>query len=267
MSGRRDPVVCALRAVVVVFTVFMLAPILVVVALSFTSAGFVAFPMPGLSLRWFARIVEYEPFMQGLRTSLQVAIGATLLSCLLGVPASLALARSNHAAAHAMMAFLLSPLSMPMIVLGFASLFFLSRIGLGLSLVALLVAHTCVCLPYVIRITASVYCTLPPSLEEAAEILGASRLATLWHVVLPLLRPAIAAGALFSFLVSFDNLPLSFFFGSPATNTLPVVMLAYVEQQFDPSIAALSTVQLAAAIMILLLVDRFFGLDKLVVTT
>jgi len=153
-----------------------------------------------------------------------------------------------------------------MIVLGFASLFFLSRIGVGLSLAALLIAHSCVCLPYVVRMTAAVYRTLPPSLEEAAEILGASRLATLRHVVLPQLRPAIAAGALFSFLVSFDNLPLSFFFGSPQTNTLPVIMLSYVEQQFDPSIAALSTAQLVVAVVILLVVDRLYGLGRLVVS-
>jgi putative spermidine/putrescine transport system permease protein len=266
MTRRIDPALWALRAVVALFTVFMLAPILVVVAIAFTSAGFVSFPIPGLSLRWFQRMIDYAPFMQSLWVSTQVAVGATLLACLLGVPASLALARSRRAAAQAMMTFLLSPLSMPMIVLGFASLFFLSRIGVGLSLGALLIAHTVVCLPYVIRVTASVYRALPPSLEEAAEILGASRLATLRLVVLPLLRPAIVAGSLFSFLVSFDNLPLSFFFGSPDTNTLPVVMLAYVEQQFDPSIAAISTAQLAVAVVLLVLADRFYGLERLVVS-
>jgi len=128
-----------------------------------------------------------------------------------------------------MMAFLLSPLSMPMIVLGFASLFFLSRIGVGLSLAALLIAHSCVCLPYVVRMTAAVYRTPAAQPGGGCGNLRASRLATLRHVVLPQLRPAIAAGALFSFLVSFDNLPLSFFFGSPQTNTLPVIMLSYVE--------------------------------------
>lgn len=266
MRMRPDPALWALRGVVVVFAIFMLAPILVVVAVAFTSAGYVAFPLPGLSLRWFVRAAEYAPFMQGLWVSLEVAFGATVVACLLGVPASIALARSNHWAAQAMMAFLLSPLSMPMIVLGFASLFFLSRIGVGLSLAALLIAHSCVCLPYVVRMTAAVYRTLPPSLEEAAEILGASRLATLRLVVLPQLRPAIAAGALFSFLVSFDNLPLSFFFGSPQTNTLPVIMLSYVEQQFDPSIAALSTAQLVVAVVILLVVDRLYGLGRLVVS-
>ncbi len=264
---RFDTSLWALRLVVLLFTIFMLAPIVVVVAIAFTSAGYVSFPMPGFSLRWFERVVDYAPFMQSLWVSVKVAVGATLISCVLGIPASLALARSNHPAAAAMMAFLLSPLSMPMIVLGFSALFFLSRIGLGLSLTALLIAHSCVCLPYVVRIVAAVYRSLPPSLEEAAEILGASRLATLRHVVLPLLRPAITAGALFSFLVSFDNLPLSFFFGSPETNTLPVVMLAYVEQQFDPSIAALSTLQLLVAVVLLAITDRLYGLGRLVVST
>jgi putative spermidine/putrescine transport system permease protein len=254
---RPDPVLWALRGIVLLFTMFMLGPILVVVVIAFTSAGFVSFPMPGLSLRWFQRMVEYTPFMRSLWVSTEVALGATLLACLLGVPASLALARSRHHVAQALMTFLLSPLSMPMIVLGFASLFFLSRIGVGLSLGALLIAHTVVCLPYVVRVVASVYRSLSPSLEEAAEILGASRLSVLRFVVLPLLRPGLVAGGLFSFLVSFDNLPLSFFFGSPDTNTLPVVMLAYVEQQFDPSIAAISTAQLVVAVVLLVLADRF----------
>ena len=262
---RPDLAVWLLRAVVLLFAVFMLAPILVVVVVAFTSAGYASFPIPGVSLRWFQRMIEYQPFMRSLWVSVEVALGATLLAGLLGVPASLALARSRHPTAQAAMTFLLSPLSMPMIVFGFASLFFLSRIGVGLSLAALLIAHTCVCLPYVVRVVASVYRAMPPSLEEAAEILGASRAAVLQHVVLPLLRPALVAGGLFSFLVSFDNLPLSFFFGSPDTNTLPVVMLAYVEQQFDPSIAAISTAQLAVAIVLLVAADRFYGLDRLVV--
>ena len=263
---RPAPALWTLRAIVVLFIVFMLAPILVVVVISFTSAGYVAFPIPGVSLRWFQRILDYPPFLEGIRVSLEVAFGATAIACLLGIPAALALARDDRRIATAVMTFLLSPLSIPMIVFGFASLFFLSRIGLGLSLPALIIVHSCVCLPYVVRIVAASYRSLPPSLEEMAEILGASRWRALWHIVLPLLRPAIIGGMLFSFLVSFDNLPLSFFFGSPDTNTLPVVMLRYVEQQFDPSIAALSTVQLVVAVLILILVERLYGLDKLVIS-
>jgi putative spermidine/putrescine transport system permease protein len=267
MMRAPDPVLWTLRAIVIAFVIFMVAPILVVVGISFTSAGYVGFPMPGLSLRWFAHVLQYQPFLEGIRVSLEVAAGATLISCLLGIPAALALARDESRIAQAIMAYLLSPLSIPMIVLGFAALFYLSRIGFGLSLAALLVIHACVCLPYLVRIVASVYRTLPRGLEEAAELLGAPRWRVLLHVVLPLLRPAILAGSLFSFLVSFDNLPLSYFFGSPATNTLPVVMLAYVEQQFDPSIAALSTLQLIVAVVLLLVVDRAYGLDRLVIST
>ena len=257
----------ALRAVVVLFVLFMLAPILVVVAVAFTSVGYVAFPIPGVSLRWFQRILDYPPFLSSMLVSLEVAGGATVLSCLLGIPAALALARSDRPTAGAAMAFLLSPLSVPMIVFGFAALFFLSWLGIGPSLTALLLVHTCVCLPYVLRIVASVYRSLPPALEEAAEVLGAPRWRVLHLIVMPLLRPAILAGALFSFLVSFDNLPLSYFFGTPRTNTLPVVMLSYVEQQFDPSIAAISTVQLVIAAVLLLAVDRAYGLDRLVIST
>lgn len=267
MISRFDPALWSLRLVVVLFVVFMVAPILVVVVIAFTSAGYVGFPMPGLSWRWFARALEYRPFISGIRVSLEVAAGATTLSCLLGIPASLALARSNGRGAQMMMAYLLSPLSIPMIVFGFASLFYLSWMGFALSLTALLVVHTCICLPYVVRIVASVYRTLPPSLEEVAEVLGAPRWRVLLHVVLPLLRPAIVAGSLFSFLVSFDNLPLSYFFGTPSTNTLPVVMLAYVEQQFDPSIAALSAMQLLVAVLLLIVVDRAYGLNRLMVST
>jgi putative spermidine/putrescine transport system permease protein len=263
---RPDPALWALRAVVALFIVFMLAPILIVVVTAFTSAGYVAFPIPGLSLRWFQRILDYPPFLSGIVVSLEVAVAATVIACLLSVPAALALARDERRAATAVMTFLLSPLSIPMIVFGFASLFFLSRLGIGLSLPALIIVHSCACLPYVVRIVAAAYRGLSPSLEEAAEILGASRWQVLRLVVFPLLRPAMIGGMLFSFLVSFDNLPLSFFFGSPGTNTLPVVMLSYVEQQFDPSIAALSTVQLIVAVTVLILVERLYGLDKLVVS-
>jgi putative spermidine/putrescine transport system permease protein len=101
------------------------------------------------------------------------------------------------------------------------------------------------------------------SYEEAAALLGANPLQVFWHVILPLIRPGIIAGSLFSFLVSFDNLPISYFFGQPGTLTLPVVMLSYMEHQFDPSIAALSTLQLLLAIVGLVIVDRLYGIDKM----
>lgn len=255
----------ALTTFVVVFFIFMLAPILVVVLVSFTSAGYVAFPIPGWSLEWFANIFAYQPFVDALIVSFKIGIGATILSCLIGIPACLHLARSRTGWASAVMAFLLSPLSMPMIVIGFASLFFMSRLGLGISFSALLITHTIVCLPYVVRTVAGVYGSLPKSYEEAAAILGANPLQVFGHVTLPLIRPGIMAGSLFSFLTSFDNLPVSYFFASASTNTLPVVMLSYLEHQFDPTIAALSTLQLLMAVATLIIVDRIYGIRKMTV--
>jgi putative spermidine/putrescine transport system permease protein len=143
--------------------------------------------------------------------------------------------------------------------------FFLSWLGVGVSFTALLITHTVVCLPYIVRTSAGVYAGIPPAYEEAAAILGASPMQVLWHVTLPLIRPGIMAGSLFSFLTSFDNLPISYFFGSARTNTLPVVMLSYLENQFDPTIAALSTLQLIMAIVMLLIVNRIYGVEKMTV--
>src|ERR1019366_7430481 len=130
-------------------------------------------------------------------------------------------------------------ISIPAIVLGFALLYFLSALALGVSFTALLIAHTVIAIPYVSRTVLSVYRAVAPDLEETAAILGANRWQTLFHVTLPIIRPGIFAGALFAVLISLDNLPISFFFGSSTTNTLPVVMLSYLQNQFDPSVAAI----------------------------
>ncbi len=131
-----------------------------------------------------------------------------------------------------------------------------------MSFVSLTIAHTVVSLPYVVRSVVSVYRSTPRASEEAAAILGADPVRAFWHVVLPAIRPGVMNGAAFSMLISLDNLPVSYFFGSATTNTLPVVMLSYMQYQFDPSIAALSTVQLVLAVVVLWLVGRSGGMNR-----
>ena len=260
---RRQGATWALGAFVVLFFAFMLAPILIVVVVSFTSVNYVAFPITGFSLRWFWRIVEYRPFLDSLLVSIELALASTACAGVIGVPAALALVRSRAPFANAVSTFLLSPLSMPLIVLGLAFLFFLSALGTGVSFLSLLISHTVVGLPYIVRTVAGVYRGLSTDYEESASILGANRMQIFWYVTLPLIRPGIFAGSLFSVLISFDNLPVSYFFGSAQTNTLPVVMLSYLEHQFDPSIAALSSVQMALAVLALLVVERVYGLKHM----
>ena len=125
-----------------------------------------------------------------------------------------------------------------------------------------MIAHTLVGIPYLVRTVIGIYRTQPADFEEAAAILGASRWQVLRYVTLPLVRPGLRR-SLFAFLISLDNLPISYFFGSPSTGTLPVVLLSYIENQFDPSIAAVSTVQMFLALFALFIVDRFYGVKHL----
>lgn len=252
-----------LGAFVALFFAFVLAPILIVVVVAFGAKEYVSFPIEGFSFRWFYRIVEYRPFIDSFVVSLYLAFSSTILAGIIGVPAALALVRGRSRYATAISTFLLSPLSMPLIVLGLAFLFYLSALGFGVSFLSLLVSHTVVGLPYIVRTVAGVYRSVSADYEESASILGASKWQTFWLVTLPLIRPGIFAGSLFSILISFDNLPVSFFFGSAQTNTLPVVMLSYIEHQFDPSIAALSAVQMLVAVIALFVVERVYGLKHM----
>jgi putative spermidine/putrescine transport system permease protein len=260
---KRDWAMIALFIYILFFLLFIIAPIASVVIVSFSSSSFISFPIPGLTWRWYHHIVEYRPFIDSLITSIELALASAICGAALAVPAALALARSSSTLAGVLSNFLLAPITIPAIVLGFALLYFLSSLSLGLSFTSLLIAHTVVAIPYILRTVLATYRALPPDLEEAASILGASRWQTFIHLTLPLVRPGIFAGGLFAVLTSLDNLPLSFFFGSSTTNTLPVVMLSYMENQFDPSIAAISTVQMLIAVTALLVLDRIYGIERL----
>jgi len=256
-------VTAALLVYVVAFMLFLIAPLAVVVLVSFSAESYVAFPVEHYSLRWFERFFEYKPFVNSFILSVEVALLSALAGAALGVPAALAIVRSRSRIAGAAMTFLLSPLSLPHIVLGFSLLFFLALFGQGISFVSLVAAHTVVSLPYIVRTVAGIYRGVSPNLEETAFVLGASRWQVFRHVTFPIIRPGLFAGCLLAVLLSLDNLSVSLFFGGPSTSTLPVVMLSYMESQFDPSIAAASTIQLLVALVVLLIVERTFGLKGL----
>ena len=253
----------ALGIYVALFMVFLFLPMVAVVVVSFSSASYIAFPIPSLSLRWYQQVFDYGPFMQSLKVSFQIALGSAFFGALLGVPAALWAARSQTRLASAVSVFLLAPISVAAIVLGFSLLYLLSAMSLGISFLSLLITHTVVSIPYIARTVLAVYRAVPPDFEEAAAVLGASPWNTFWYITLPAIRPGIFAGSMFAVLISLDNLPLSFFFGSATTNTLPVVMLSYMQNQFDPAIAAISTIQMLIAVVALLIINKLFGIEKL----
>ena len=172
----------SMLAYMVLFFIFLLGPILIVVAISFTETEYVAFPPKGFSLRWYERFFEYDAFVDSFIVSVELAIATAVLGVGLGVPAALAVTRGHVPFANTIMTFLLSPLSMPLIVMGFALLFYLSALGFGVSFLSLLIAHTVISLPYVVRTVAGVYRGISPDFEESAAVLGANRLQIFWNI-------------------------------------------------------------------------------------
>lgn len=247
----------------VLFFLFLFAPIAVVVAVSFTAEQGVSVPFKGLSLQWYARFWAYRPFVDSLITSLVLALLSACLAIVFSIPSAIYLGRARGRAASAFTAFLLAPIAIPTLIIGMSLLYFLSDIGIGISFTALLITHTVVSIPYVLRTSLSVYRNIGTQMDEAAAVLGASPWRAFLNVTLPLIAPGIFAGSLFSILVSLDNLAASYFFGTATVNTLPVVMLSYLQNQFDPAIAAVSTVQMAISIMLLWIVEKTYGLRAL----
>lgn len=252
-----------LRVYLYAMYVFLAAPLAVVAIVAFNPGTAVRFPPPGVSLRWFAHIFETESFVTGIANSLKLGALATVTSMALGVPAALALGRARFAGREALETAILSPLSLPMIVLGVGLLTASSAAGFGLSYAVLLGGHVVITLPYVVRTTLGVYRGLDPALEEAARVHGATAWRTFRRVTLPLLRPGLMAGGIFAFLISFDNVPVSIFLTRSETTTLPVAILSYLAYNLDPSVAAISTLQMGVATVALLALERVYGLRHL----
>ncbi|RMF83676.1 MAG: ABC transporter permease, partial [Nitrospinota bacterium] len=263
MRRKRDFVQQCFHLYILLLFLFLAAPILIVIVVSFNPEGYVRFPPSGVSLRWFQAVFMDKTFVTAIINSGKLAFLATLISLGLGIPAAVALGRYQFPGKYLIEAFLLSPLSLPMIVLGIALLFYVNKIGLGLSFSSLLAGHVVITIPYILRTVVGVYRGMDRTVEEAAMVLGANSWATFYHITLPHLKPGIIAGAIFAFLLSFDNVPVSIFLTTPETTTLPVALLSYLVYNFDPSIAAISTLEMAFVMVAMFIVERLYGLQKL----
>ncbi len=242
----------------------LLAPVVVVIFISFSADSFIVFPPSGYSLRWYERLFSSEALMRGLRLSLVLAAIVTALSLLVGVPAAYAIAKDKVPASAALKAFFLAPLLLPTLVLGLAMLMALQPWRLTATLTGLTLGHMVVTVPFVIRLMVTTFSTLPEEAEAAAASLGATPWRVFRRVTLPLALPGLGASAFLAFLLSFDETVISLFLSGPRASTLPVEMVRYVEGRTDPLIAALSVLLVAGTLVIVLLVERMAGLTKVV---
>ena len=247
------------------FATFMLAPLLMVVLVSFTDKGYIAMPFDGASWRWYLAILKDDEFMNAFYRSLALGAGAATLATLLAVPAGMAIAWHRFPGREAILGLLMSPLMVPNVVLGIALLRFLTQLSATGTMWGLTAAHTVVVLPYVLRLVVAAATGFDRTVAQAAESLGASGWTVFRRIELPLIAPGVAGGWIIAFINSFDELTMSIFVASASTQTLPVKMYNYVANTIDPLLASISTVLIVLTLVLMIVLDRLFGLDRILV--
>jgi putative spermidine/putrescine transport system permease protein len=243
---------------------FLIGPFVVIVAASFSAGDTLAFPPQGFSIKWFLKVFTVESFRQSFVTSLILAVGGTLLALILGVPAAYAMSRYRLPFSETVRAAVSTPLIVPGVVVGLAILrYFVQPLGVPITL-ALFLAHTALVLPYAVRVVSASLTNLRSDIEEAAVLLGSSRLGAFFRVVAPNIRGGVLAAFILGFVTSFNQVPVSLFLSAPGVKTLPIDMLGYMEIVFDPSIAALSSLLAFLSIGVVLLAERVLGFSRYV---
>ncbi|MDJ1159593.1 ABC transporter permease [Chelatococcus sp. SYSU_G07232] len=251
-------------ALALAVVVFLQVPVIVVVLAAFSRTAYLTIPPQGLTFAWFGKVLSDPDYLDAIRLSLILAVGSTVLSLGLGIAAAYALFRRLVPASEAITSFLMAPLVFPSVVIGVALLQYYSLVGLRGSLAGLLVAHVVITVPYIVRAALASLSGLDMSVEEAARVLGADGVTAFRLVTLPLIKPGLVAGSLFAFITSLDNVPVTIFLLGARQQTLPVLIFTSVEHGVDPSVAAISTLLIAATGLALVLAERWTGFHRFV---
>lgn len=237
--------------VVGLILLFLALPILVVTVVSFSSGSYLTFPPPGFGLRWYQAYLGNPGWLAATWLSLWVAAATVALSILLGTLAAIGLGRLPRAARAAATGLILSPLIVPGIVVAIGIYYAYARLGLVGSPVGLVLAHTCLAVPFVVTSVTASLAGLDPRLAQAAASLGATPFGTFRQVTLPLIRPGILVGGLFAFITSFDELIVALFISGSGAVTLPRRMWDDVRFAIDPTLAAVSTLTVVLTVLLM----------------
>ena len=237
-----------LRLWAIAVYIFMFLPVAVVVLLSFNASQFGSFPMTGLSFRWFVELAQNEAILRAFRTSIVLGALTALVSTVIGVLASLALIRYKVPGQNLISTILIAPILVPEVVLAVALLLFLNFLSVNKSFGLLLFGHVIFTLPFVILVVQARLIGIRRDVEEAAMSLGASPVQTFFQITLPLMLPAVLAGALFAFTISFDDITGTLFWKPGGVETVPTQIFAMLRNSISPEINALGTVMIALTV-------------------
>lgn len=223
---------------------FLVAPLAILVIQSFTNESYLSFPPPSFGFRWYREVFTSSDWRDAVGLSVLIAVLVTPLSLILGTLAAFGLDRGPLRGRQSLYAVMISPMVLPHIVLGLGIFRIALQLNIEDTLFAFVPAHLTITVPFVVISVGASLQTFNVTLEEAAMSLGASRLRAVWHITLPVIRPGLIAGAIFSFIISFDEFIITFFLAT-YEQTLPLEMFSTLMFQVKPSIAAISTLTLA----------------------
>lgn len=250
-------------AVLTLVLIFLFAPIVIVVAVSFSPSAIFSFPPTGFSWRWYSAILNADSLLASVWLSAQIAFLATCISLTLGTLCAIAVVRGLIPAGKAVATFMASPLMLPGLVLGIAFLQAARGAGLRDAYTTLLIAHVVITMPFVMRTILASLTHFDFAMVDAARMLGYSYPRALWKVLVPNILPGFVSGALFAFIASFDNYPVSIFLVDVRTKTLPIQLLNQLEMSPDPTVAAASALLILGTIVALIICDRLVGLRRM----
>ena len=246
------------------FTVLLLAaPTIIVLLISFTGGMTLKFPPDSWSVRWYLALLDSPDITGPAMNSLKVAAGATLIALSLGTLAALKIARSSHPVARALDTLFMSPMVLPAMAFGLSLFLVLNLMGIRLSLGTLILGHTIICVPYVIRMVSASYQQMDPAVEDASTSLGAGGLFTFFNVTLPSIRRGLVASGVVAFLTSFDDVPVSLFLADARTQVLPIRLWAILEGSLDVRVAAVSGIVVILTALGLIIADRAVGVRSI----
>lgn len=234
-------------------------PVVLVAAASFTAGDYLRVPPEGFSLRWWRAMLDDPDMVTGFLISLRVAAATVVISLPLGALGAIGVARAPGGWRATLATALASPLSVPLVLVGFSQLVFLTQLGL-LNEGGLILAHVVVCTPYVLRSALASLSLMDPFTARAAAIHGAAPWKVIWHVILPAMRPGLVSGCLFAGLASLNNIVVSAFLARPGASPLPVVIFSRMENLAEPSVAAASTTVILLTTLMCLVLEKRYSL-------
>jgi putative spermidine/putrescine transport system permease protein len=262
--GARDRTLRVLYGLLIAVTlVYVTLPSVVVVITAFSDKALLMFPPTGFSLKWFERAIEYEDFRKGFANGVIITAWASGIALVCGTMAAFAIERFEFTGKRTLESLLLSPLVIPHFTLGIAMLILASEVSLSRTFTLVVICHVILVLPFVMRAVYVSLKNIDPALERAAASLGASPFTVFMKIDLPLLAPGLAGGWLFAAILSFNEFTATLFVTGQRTQTLPVAMYTYVREYADPTMAALSSMLIAATVLFLVAANRWLGLERI----